>query len=790
MSFVLFGQSKDNVLVKGKVINSTTNELVAYASAALLSVIDSSVIASALTGEDGKFQFSVPPGTYQLKIQFISYTDHKSTITIPANNRTFDVGFIQMNQESKTLNEVVIIEEKRQIEMSADKITYNPDKDLTVTGGTAADVLKNTPLVTVNNDGSISLQGKPEVRVLINGRQSSLTGTAALQQLPAGAIDKVEVMTNPSAKYDAEGGAGIINIVLKKNKKLGLNGMITAKGGIRHDDNASINLGYGGTKWKTDASYSLRYFQNNGEFKNKGTYYFPEQVPYSSVQATQALRLITTNNVSLGTEFTPNDKNSFYSSLIVQKLGSDNTNKVENSTVHPPNTITTTHFLSAEDEENSNVDYSLDYTHSFSKEKEKQKLTGNFSMSYWDNIKTQKNASVFPATISSAAGRDTTQQSIFTDLNKTYNFQMDYVHPIKEHTIEAGIKNYIRDMHSDFTNRSYDTPEGNLILQPNIFDTFHYIDWISAAYLNYSTKVKAWKIQVGVRGEQTNVHADLHSAGMLDRNYLNFFPSFYLTKELTKSNKLSLSASRRINRPQVYNLYPFGRYPDPFNNSKGNMNLMPQYMYYFELSHSLNLDKTTLITKLNSGISKGDIEEIRTVQNGVNIGRAENLNGSFWGGVNIVLNQTLTKWWSVNGSTSEYHEYLDGKNLGFGTSNYFGNYNRLASNFKLPYKTNLQINYFYMGRFKILQRNQDPTYYFDLALKKEFFQSKGNLTFQITDIFSTWKFQFINTNPDYILNSAYYPMRYRYTLTFTYKFNNYKETQRREIQNGGGGMDR
>ena len=171
----------------------------------------------------------------------------------------------------------------------------------------------------------------------------------------------------------------------------------------------------------------------------------------------------------------------------------------------------------------------------------------------------------------------------------------------------------------------------------------------------------------------------------------------------------------------------------------------------------------------------------------MNIFRAENLNNSYWAGVNIILNQTLTKWWSLNASATGYRAYIDGKNLGLGTSTYFGTFNRLATNFKLPLKSDLQINYFYMGSYKVLQTSQVPTYYFDLALKKELFQSKGSLTFQILDIFSTWKFQYTTTHPDYTLNTVFYPFRYRYTLTFTYKFNNYKETQRREIQNQGGG---
>jgi ferric enterobactin receptor len=785
-STLVLGQNKDLIHVKGTVADSGSVEVVPYAKVLLLSTKDASVAAVMLTDLNGKFKLEAPAGSYLLKVQFISYKEYLDTIVV--TKKTYDVGTIKLHPESKALKEIVVAEEKRQVELSADKITYDPSRDLTVAGGTAADVLKNTPLVTVNTDGSVSLQGKPEVRILINGRQSNLTSAAALSQLPASSIEKIEVITNPSAKYDAEGGAGIINIVLKKNKKIGLNGMATLKGGIRHDDNAGINLGYGGSKWKTDGSYNLRYYEHYGTFMNTGTYNFPEQLPSLSTQDTKFGGKKLSNSGAFSVEFIPNEKNNFYSTVVLQQSDGDNYNRILNNYYLPAHgTVNTTNFAVSEKDKNYSVDYSLNYEHSYSKEKEKekQKLTGNFSMSVNDHTKSQDKNHMFPATVSSPGGGDWAEQSYFTDLNKTYNLQADYVHPMKKVTFETGIKNAVRDLNSNFTNRNYDQPGGTLLPQPNQIYAFKYVDWIAEAYLNGITKIKNIDVQLGLRAEHTYMQADLHSAGTFHRDYLDLFPSLFLSREVIKSNTLSFSASRRINRPGIYGLYPFARYPDPFNVWKGNINLKPEYIYMFELSYSINRKKTTLISKFYYGISKNYMQEIRTVENGINIGKTENLNGSYWNGMSFNLNQTLTKWWSLNAFLNMYWAHPQGQNLGLGSSNFFGNMSKLTSNFKLPYKTDFQINTFYMGHMTILQMNQDPTYNIDLALKKELFKGKGQLTFAVNDIFNTRRYHFVNSNPNFTLDSYFYMQQYRYTLTFTYKFNNYKEARQKDIPSRG-----
>jgi hypothetical protein len=450
--------------VTGQVVDSQTGEALEYVTAALISELDSTIAGGAVTGLDGKFEITARPGKFTLRVEFLSYkAKYIAGIQLNQDQMTRDVGKIQMDPHTAVLDEVVVEGERSSMTMTLDKRIFNVGKDLTNAGRSAADLLDNIPSVSVDVEGNVSLRGSDNVRILVDGKPSGLIGinTAdGLRQLQSNMIESVEVVTNPSARYDAEGSAGIINIILKKDKRQGVNGAFNATVGVPTNIGGSFNLNYR-KKWTNlFASYGLEYEKSPGGGSSFQTF-FPGDTLYYTIRENDRERGGWSHNVRFGSDFFLNDKNTITVAAIYRISDEDNDYGLNYQDLDGDrNLLFVTDRYDNELEIDKNSEYSINYTKTFGKEG--QKLSAD--VQYRDNNETEE-SSINETTYSVAEDLEEPelfQRSINDELDRGWLLQADYEHPVgKDGKLEVGVRNSIRRIGNDYVVEQLNDETGN-----------------------------------------------------------------------------------------------------------------------------------------------------------------------------------------------------------------------------------------------------------------------------------------------------------------------------------------
>lgn len=765
-------------ILKGIVTDAKSGAPLSYASIRVFKIIDSSLVAGAITDEKGVFSTEVPQGQMYAILDFMGYKAYKTPVwAITKEQLQYDLGNVSLHSSANTLNEVVVQAEKSTMELSLDKKVFNVGKDLANAGGTATDILSNIPSVSVDVEGNVKLRGSENVRILIDGKPSGLVsfkGGAGLQQLQGSQIERVEIITNPSARYEAEGMSGIINIVLKKQQKQGINGSFDIITGNPMNWGVAANINYRHKKVNFFVNYGLAYRKIPG----KGSQYqevYSSDTMYINEMTREGGTTGFHNNIRGGLDYFLNDKNTLTAAYLLRRSDVRRiTDFVYKDYIFNKNNLKYLTLRQQDEKEHEpNSEYSLTYKKTFNKKG--QELVADVRyLDYWersDQIYTQNG---FLGDGSSFLPNTKVQKALNDEFEKQYLLQMDYIHPIgKDGKFETGIRSSFRHMINDYkvTERNI---QGEFVTLPNLVNYFTYDENIHALYAILGNKKEKFSYQIGLRGEITDVLTEFHTTHEKNpRNYANLFPSAHFTYNLPNQNALQISYSRRVRRPRYDELNPFVTFSDNRNFFSGNPNLNPEFSNAFEIGHIKYFEKGSLTSSIYYRHTTDKILGIRTVDS---LGFAKTLPQNFAVedayGAEFTGQYSLFKWWKLDMSFNFFRATIDGQNIG--TSFKSDTYSWLArqsSRFSLPYKIDFQIRANYEAPQKTPQGTRQAVYFIDLGANKEIFKNKGTLTLSITDLLNSRRNRFITEGVNFYTQGDFLGRRRQVNLTFNYRLN-------------------
>ncbi|AEM72013.1 TonB-dependent receptor [Allomuricauda ruestringensis DSM 13258] len=801
-------QDQKPITITGKVVDSESGQPLEYATFVLQNTDYPDKVTGGITDLSGNFEVETTPGTYNIRVEFISYKTYSQKGQ--TYNSDTNLGSITLSPDVAQLAEVEVVGEKTTVEVRLDKKVYNIGKDITTSGGNVSDALGNIPSVSVDVEGGISLRGNDNVRILINGKPSALAGfgsTDVLQQLPADAIEKVEVITSPSARYDAEGTAGILNIVLKKEKTLGINGSINLTGGIPFNARATTNFNIRTEKFNIFNTLGYFHRESPGGGYNDNTY-LSEQSEFDRIYED---RDISRNddgfNINIGMEYFLTEKSSITGSFFYRWSDENDLTENDNQRFSDGSINSRTFRTEDQAEKDNSRQFSFNYTNNI--DDDGQKLTADFQYSY-DNedVLTGIREDRTVPSDSLIALENIYEKQKQDDILA----QIDYVLPMGDAQFEAGYRGTFEKEVNDYQLDTLDQGTGNFITNQDLTNIFTYHENVNALYTQYGNKYGKFSVLLGLRLENTELRGevdasiDSHALEELvgedvdlnfDKNYLGLFPTVNLVYEISETQNISLGYNRRINRPRGWFINPFPSRSSRTNVFQGNPDLDPAFANAFDLGYMKRWKKITFtssvyyqretqsfefITENTGQFTSDGIQIIRRVP--INLSTNERIGAE----AGVMYNPT--KWWRMNGSFNFFTFSSDGtfNGVDYGTTNssYFA---RLSSKFTLPGKLELQANSFYMGPRQNAQTESDPMFSLNLAISKDLFDDKATLSLNASDLFNSRKRRSFTQTPTFTSDSEFQWRQRQVNLSFIYRFNQPKEQRQRGGQQGPGDDD-
>ena len=782
--------TKAKIKVTGKIVDKVSNHPLEYATITLKNTKNPKALAGGITNSKGEFDVDVFPGAYDIVIEFISF----KSIEIKQKEilEKTSLGTIGLEEDASQLNEVVVRAEKSSVEIKLDKKVYNVGQDMMVKGGTVSDVLDNVPSVSVDTEGNVSLRGSDNIRILIDGRPSYAVNIAeALRQLPADAIDKVEVITNPSARYDAEGGSGIINIILKKGKNQGFNGTIIASTGIPEAYGLSANVNYKTEKlnYFTTAGYNHRTNEGGGKTNSE---YFNEDGSVKNFLDEDRDTKRTRNgfNGRAGIEWTIAPNTYWTNAINYEKNTGEDKDLINYNNYDASHIFTgSTYRLNNGDTGSENASYTSNLIKNFNDKGHKLTVDASISRN------TDDSQSII-------TGSDNYNNTLNNQIQKLAQLQADYVLPLGEGSqFEAGYKGNFSDL-----NNEYYVLDDQGIKIDNLSNTLEYKENINAIYTQYGFKKNKFSYLFGLRWEDSNIHVNLLDTNDLNtKKYNNFFPSAFISYEISDQSNFTTSYSKRLTRPRGRFMNPAVNYSSNVNIFQGNPDLDPSLTDKFDIGYIKRWEKVTFNTSAYFENTKDVFSFVRSPSgddvNGIPVilSRPINLGKEQKFGFEFTLNYNPFKIWRINSNFNLYnvkttgeHSYTDtnGDLIVQNLDNQANNWSaRVSSKLTLPYKIDWQLNATYNGAQKTAQGKSLDQFSMNTAFSKDLLKDKATIAFNISDIFNTR----IMRSYTYLENqTSYGEMQFRkrqFNLSFTYRFNKSKSDKEKNAQpkNEGGG---
>ncbi len=747
------GENSEVAVESGKItgrvlsIQNDKEQALEFASVAVFKGKDSTkVVSGGLTDEKGVFEINdLPLGNYRIVIQSVGFQKWKSD-KVKLQSAEENLGKIFVQTSTQTLAEVTVSEQKQEMTMSLDKRIFNVGANLTTVGGTALDVLQNVPSVIVTPDGEIQMRGSGNLLILIDGRPSGITTSnrqSALEMLPADVIESVEIITNPSSKYQADGTSGIINIVTKKSKNAGYNLRTNFNVGTRDKYNGSISMNLRKGRWNVFTDYNIRDFHR----VNAQTLDRQQNSKFGSSEINQNSEEINRDNnqnIKLGFDFFMT-KRATFSGYVLSRQAYDRNNENRYSTTSYPETGSEPRlYLRNGFKKGSDlgVDYFLGYKQTF--DKSGQELTVDVTRitnnGYDDNDFTQSYFFREFSTPSTYLPRRI-EQSRATNQNSTTILQTDYVQPFGTSAkIEAGLRSSFREFDNDFIYAVLDVRTNNFKVDLRRSNRFVYDENVHAGYVNWGQKWNSWNILAGIRAEYTDIVIDQKTkANPITRGYLNWFPSIFLNHQINKEQQFQVNFSRRINRPSYRALNPFVNTNDLLNLSTGNPFLQPENVNSFELTHLFYKKDFSINSTLFYRNIQNSVARVRQIIGGdTTLTTFQNLNQNNSYGLELILSQRLAKWLRTNGNISVFQSDLQGQTQA-------GNFKRsnlsvtARLNFQVKASKSLAIQFSHNYRSPLLtpQGIVSTIYTADLGAKYDVYKGKVSINLRVNDIFNT-----------------------------------------------------
>lgn len=767
--------------VKGKVIDAATGQPLEFVT---VSVVDASgkAVKGGISDEGGNYSFAgLAAGTYTVKFSFLGFKEFAKEITISDKSTVRSLN-VKLAEDTEVLGEVEVVGQKPQMRFEIDKRVFNADQAIAAIGGSASDLLSNVPSIDVDTEGEISLRGNSSVTIWINGKDAGLTSdnqAEILEQLPAESIDRIEVITNPSAKYSPEGTAGIINIVLKEDTKPGYYGSAQAQADIQGGVRASANINFTAGKWSGYVNAGYRHNRRErGGYTNRdmdGGMFLN--------QTTDGLSKRDNGFFRGGLNYRATDKDVISLSGFGMVGGGSNDNTI-NYVSNVPGSYTSAVRQTLGDNKMRGGNVMLSYDRRFD---ELKMLTLSASHNRWNmmNGNDYFQTSTYPDHVTNSLQRQSSDIK-----NNGWEFQADYSNAFNDsHKIEAGYKGVLRDETSPIETLS-GTGESDLAPQRNLDNTFKYKQNIQALYMTYSGKVGNFGMQFGLRGEysRTKTSSSYWNSEKgdvtdpFDKSKFDLFPSVFFSYSLPKGNELQVNYTRRIRRPWGGMLNSFTNITDSSNISRGNPDLDPQYSNAFELNYIKNWERHMLSVSTYYR-STNDVFERISYMDGNNIMNSTwfNVTKSVAAGAELVVKNKLFDFIDLTTTINMYYSKLNGFNYymqsvdawvsGESEEN-FAYDAKVIANFMLPYDISLQLTGSYRSGQTIAQGTREPTYRLDAGIKKSFLDGKINLALTARDLLDSRHRHTITSGAGFTQESESWRQGRNVRLTISYSFGN------------------
>jgi hypothetical protein len=782
---LLYSQNSE-VIVTGTVTDSETNIPLEYATISVFNVNSEDAINGVITDSNGEFSIELSKGNYDFKVEFISFKiKYYRNITV---NNPLSLGTIELSIDENILDEIEVIGEKTEIEIKLDKTVYNIGKDLTLKGSSVSDVLDNLPSIEVDIEGNVSLRGNESVRILINGKPSGLVGISsneALKQFPSESVEKVEVITSPSARYNAEGTAGIINIILRRSKLTGFNGSLSLNSGYPERYGVSANLNYRTKKLNffNNIGYNTR--TSEGSFINETEYYTNQAINNflneNGVRGSER----NSNYLNTGIEYFISDKTSVVGSYVFRKSDgfTNNTNNVNQNF----NSISKfSERLEKESEIDDTNEFSINLTHDFNKE-------GHVLTMDYQKEKSSENENGFISNsqLKPILTKYLSEKVNTDEIQESELFKIDYVLPIKKDgQFELGFRRSNQHQDIDYLAKNEDL-NGNFINDLNLSNTLLYNEKVNAFYTQYGNKKNKFSFLLGLRYEEskTTVKQLANNTNNV-KNYNDFFPTLNLSYQIKEDETITFGYNRRIRRARSYFINPFPSKSSATNIFQGNPNIDPTYSNGIDLGYLKRYEKLTLNGSIyyrkETGVftfiseNTGDFVLVNEILVPVLRRTPINLASNKQIGLELNANFNQSKNWRLNGSLNFYEsetlgEYMgivyDSKNLTWS--------GRLSNNLKLFSSVDWQTSFRYRAPQKTAVSERKASIYSNTAFSKDLLKDKITLTFKVNDIFETGKWRIESFNENY---RSYSESNWRggrtLELNLIYRFNQKKKETR------------
>jgi len=774
-SFNASAQEKER-LFSGQVREKTSNEDIPFVTIAILNLQGKPVVLG-MADEKGRFSVNtMQQGELVMEFSFMAY--RKISRIIDADQNKIDLGTILMEPDPLVLKEVSVTGEKSAVSFTLDKKVFEVGKDILSQSGSVTELLSGVPSVSVAPGGAVSLRGNSSVLVLINGRRSGLTAGTALEQLPADQVDRVEVIANPSSKYDASGSAGIINIVLKKNKKGGFNGQVRLVGGSPNETRFSPSLNYKSNKLNIFSTIGLRFSDYVGVYKTN------QSVNENGINSMLKQRQDEDRHddgrlVYLGVDYQPDSLNT----ITVAYL--------RNATKdHDKTTLVYDYFSSAQDsslvrtgeswERRNYNQLEFNYTKLFTKPG--KKLTVDLQYDFWNSTKTWalQTQKIAPSPEQRPEIRTSSISS-----SKDFAAQSDMVVPLDSNTtLEYGVKAENRRVSSDYLAESRTANAWAVI--DDIDNGVAYNEFIGSAYVQFRSRIKNFSYQAGLRSEFTEVDiSDRKGVYNNKKDYIKLFPTVHLGYELAKGTSFQLSYSRRINRPSLFSLYPFNELTDYNSRYIGNPDLNPSYANVFELGLLKHIGTLTINPSLYYQRNTGVILDYTYRENGLTISMPVNIRFEERSGAELSILYNPYKWLQMNVALNAYHFRQAGiyasQDFAYSGSTFTS---RFDTQVKLPNKFSVQARYNFSGAINNAQSNMKAVHAIDMGVGQNLLKDKVSLLFDVSNLFNLRRFYTTTTGQDFSMTQVNSPNAARYRLTFVYRLNFTGDQSIRQAKSG------
>ena len=740
-SSAIFAQS-NGTIVSGVIIDKSTKQPIEFATVQLLKVEDSSISKSTISGKKGKFIFeNIAGGNYILQCTFIGYSTTSRSININ-NQQKINSGNIEISSSTGNMNEVVVVAKKSLLNTSIDRKVYSVSQDIMAQSGTASDVLKNIPSVEVDIDGNVSLRGSTAVMILINGRPSPLMGKTraeVLQQFPANSIERIEVITNPSARYKPDGTSGIINIVLKKNIKAGWNGSAVINAGNKDRYNGNVGINYKPGKLNVFGNYSLRrdsrirsnninreYLDSTGKISD----YYTED---NRSPARPLSHLAT-----LGADYQLNSHNSFGISANYQQR-----KQVKNDIVkkyfYDKNYLPTQSYnrLRYDPEYENETDATVYWQHNFVKEDHELRIEFNASGSDEQEDNHYSNVYYFPAATPSSF-----DNTVISQKNNQQQLSIDYTNPLSDNSkLEAGYSGSFTQLDMNFFGEYYDTAQHKFVKDIIKSNRFLYNENIHAFYATYQYSYSKFGYAAGLRAEPVSLRSNLVTKdSLISNNYFKIFPTLHLSYKL-KNSELQLNYSKRVHRAEGDDLNPFPEYRDPRNLRAGNPKLLPEIIHSVEVGYKWQNKTFSFVPSLYYRYKQNGFTTVTIpINDSTLLTTQQNLSNDKSLGLELIFSAKAAKFFSANLSSNFFYNTIDASSLGYGNSKSIVSMStNLNSTFVITKKTMLQLSCNYRSARLTPQGKTFATFVMNAGMRQDLFKKKMSVILTASDIFKTLK---------------------------------------------------